>query len=378
MKTKTKELVSLRQRPTRNGGQSLYLDFTVDGVRTRKFLKMYLVPEKTKVDKIQNQETLKAAAAIKARRTVMLQDNKAGIKPRGADKPLGDYINELAESYRSRGKTAHSQTLDKIRRWLNDYGARATLRTVDRDYLLGFVRFMRKGKRVFRKKPGGEKVRRLSEGTICLYFTNLNTVFNKACREGLMDVNPISRMDPGEKPRMPESNREYLTLEEVKTLAAARCGNEQVRRAFLFSCFTGLRLGDIESLTWEKIKDTGNGLQIEATQTKTGKAVYVPLPPNAVSQLPGRSGGKVFRLPARGTTGEILRNWVKRAGIGKHISFHCARHTYATLLLNYGADIYTVSKLLGHTNVSTTQIYADIMDEKKRETVSLIPDIGES
>jgi len=150
-----------------------------------------------------------------------------------------------------------------------------------------------------------------------------------------------------------------------------------VKRAFLFSCFTGLRLSDIEALTWDRIRDSGKGMQVESTQIKTGKAVYVPLSSNALAQLPERGRGRVFNLPVRYTMGEILANWVKRAGITKHITYHCSRHTYATLLLTYGANLYTVSSLLGHTDISTTQIYARIVDENKRKTVDLIPDIGE-
>lgn len=120
-------------------------------------------------------------------------------------------------------------------------------------------------------------------------------------------------------------------------------------------------------------------MQVEAKQIKTQRIVYIPLSSNALAQLPKRKKGqyKVFDLPNRMAICEYVHKWVKKAGIQKHISFHCARHTYATLLLTYGANIYTVSSLLGHTNVITTQIYAKIIDDNKRKTVDLIPAIGE-
>lgn len=362
--TKTKELVTLRRRKTKNGGWTLYLDYTVNGVRTREFLKMYLVPEKTRIDKIQNKETLMAAEAVKTRRTIEAQEGKAGIR-RGGEKNMSvtEYVAVRAGFYREQGQASQAETMDKIRRWLLDYGRKAALRTADKEYVLGFVRHMRK--------------RGLSEGTVYLYFSNLNTVFNSARKDDLLETNPISKMDAREKPRAPESNREYLTLDEVRRLSDTACGNGSVKRAFLFACFSGLRLSDIEALTWDSIRDSGKGMQVEATQIKTRRTVYVPLSSNALAQLPERGEGKVFTLPNRPTIGEDIRNWVKRAGIKKRVTFHCARHTYATMLLTFGADIYTVSSLLGHTNLSTTQIYAKIIDENKRRTVDLIPDIGE-
>ncbi|MBR5660602.1 MAG: site-specific integrase [Bacteroidales bacterium] len=362
--TKPKELVTLRQRKTKNGGQTLYLDYTVNGVRTREFLRMYLVPERTRVDKLQNRETLIAAEAMKTRRTIEMQEGKAGIR-RAAERDMlvTDYVKERAEFYRKQGQVGQAGTMDKIRRWLLDYGRRATLRTVDKRYILEFVRHMRQ--------------RGLAESTIYLYFSNLNTVFNHAYREDLIRENPISKMDVPERPRPPESNREYLTFDEVRKLTETRCGNESVKRAFLFACFTGLRLSDIEALTWDRVRDSGRGMQVEATQIKTKRAVYVPLSSNALAQLPERGEGKVFDLPNRVTIGEDIRDWVGRAGIGKRVTFHCARHTYATMLLTFGANLYTVSSLLGHANISTTQLYAKIVDENKRMTVDLIPSIGE-
>ena len=359
-----KELVTLRQRATKDGGSTLYLDYMLDGVRTREFLKMYLVPEHTKIDKIQNQETLKLANAMKAKRIIELQEGRSGIKRRKRkDMLLTDFIKEQQESYRLQGKPNYVLTLSKILRWLNDYGKKTTLLTIDKDYILDFCRHM---------KDNG-----LSEGTVHMYFANLNTVFNNAYREGKMPENPISRIEWSQRPKRPESTREYLTLDEIKILKATRCGNPAVKQAFLFACFTGLRLSDIEALQWEQIRKTGNGWQVEAKQIKTGKIVYVPLSQNALDQLPSphKKKGKVFALPCRYQVGDGLKNWIKRSGITKTITFHCSRHTYATLLLTYGGDIYTVSHLLGHTNVQTTQIYAKIVDETKRKTVDLIPDL---
>lgn len=363
---KEKELVTLRKRGMKNGGSSLYLDYTVDGVRTREFLKMYIVPEHTKIDKIQNQETLKAAIALKTKRIVELQEGKAGIKTvTRKDVPLTDFINEMKASYKEEGKHFYVQALTKLSNWLGKYGRKTTLKTIDKGYIMGFCRFM--------------ETNGLSRGSVFLHFSILRTVLNKAYRAGLMRENVIAGMEADERPKRPDTEREYLTLDEIRKLMEVRCRNESTERAFLFSCFTGLRISDIETLTWEKIRDNGHGLQVEAKQVKTGKVVYVPLSSNAISQLPSpsRKKGKVFTLPARSTIGEYLDHWVKKAGIPKHISFHCARHTYATLLLTYGANIYTVSSLLGHTNVQTTQIYAKIVDENKRRTVDLIPDIGE-
>ena len=358
--SEAKELVTLRKRAMKDGGYSLLLYYTIDGVRTREFLKMYLVPERTKIDQLQNEETLKVANALKAKRILEIQEGRVGIRTRSRkDMLLTDFIKEQQEGYRKQGKPGYALTLSKIARWLNDYGKKTTLMTVDKEYVLDFCRHMRDND--------------LSEGTIFMYFSNLNTVFNNAYRAGLMQENPISRIERSRKPKQPETTREYLTLDEVKVLSKTRCGNGDVKSAFLFACFTGLRLSDIEALSWEQIRKVESGHQLEMRQTKTRKNVFIPLSANAMSSLPrSRKSGRVFQnLPSRNEIGTNIARWVKKAGITKHITFHCSRHTYATLLITYGADIYTVSSLLGHTDV------AKIVSEKRRKAVDLIPAIGE-
>ena len=144
-----------------------------------------------------------------------------------------------------------------------------------------------------------------------------------------------------------------------------------------------MRYSDVKGLTWEKIFRVGDGAyQVEIKQQKTGETLYLPLSDNAMQWLPDRGSSlesdNVFPLPNSTTTIEkYLGIWSRDAGIKKHVTFHVARHTNATLMIYFGADIYTVSKLLGHTNVRTTQVYAKIVDESKRKAVNLIPNIKE-
>ncbi len=349
----------------KNGGQSLYLDYTLDGVRYKEYLKMYLVPEKTRLDKKQNELTLKTAQGAKAKMIVKLQDGMAGFHTQEQkDILLSDYLLQQAEGYRRRGHKEYANTLDKIRCWIDKYHRRVSLRQTTKEYVTDWVQFLR---------DSG-----LADSTVYVYFNNLNSLMNFAYREGMIVENPLHRMDKTLKPTRPESHREYLTLEEVELLKHTRCGNEAVKRAFLFACFTGLRLSDIERLTWANIKPTDSGWQVEERQMKTRKIVVVPLSTNAMEFLPERGGDDelVFKgLPCRPEVGTNIRNWVKRSGITKKITFHCSRHTNATLLLTYGVDLYTVSSLLGHKHIETTQIYAKVVNAKKVTAVNTIPTI---
>lgn len=360
--TRNKELVSLRQRKLKNGGYSLLLDYQLDGIRTREFLKMYLVPVRNRIDEEQNVQTLKAANMIKARRIVEIQEGKAGIGKKQKDVLLTDYLKSQVEYYRNQGKMSYARVIACILRWVTDYGHRCTLRKMDKDFIMGYVNFMRDND--------------VAPTTLHTYYANLSVVMNNAYRDGLIDENPFKRIPLQNRPKRIQPERDYLTLDEVQLLAKTPCEYEMVKRAFLFSCFTGLRLSDIEALTWDKIKRSGDGLQVEERQKKTGSIVYVPLSDNAIEWLPPvREGNFVFKLPKRTYTAQAIRDWIEDAGIGKKITFHCARHTYATLLITYGTDIYTVSSLLGHGSVSATQIYAKVINEKKRNAVFKIPNI---
>ena len=170
-----------------------------------------------------------------------------------------------------------------------------------------------------------------------------------------------------------------MTIEELKRLIGTECKYEIMKQAFLFSCLCGLRVSDIRKLKWNDLQKSGERIRIEIKMQKTKEPLYLPISDEALKWLPQQNEAKgddlIFPLTHEGTINKILQKWSKDAGIIKHISFHVARHTHATMMLTLGADLYTVSKLLGHKNIATTQIYAKIVDKKKEEAISLIPNL---
>ena len=148
----------------------------------------------------------------------------------------------------------------------------------------------------------------------------------------------------------------------------------------MFSCLTGLRKSDIEKLTWGEIRKQDDFTRIVFKQKKTGGQEYLDISAQAAAYLGPRKNDddRVFEGFTYGAwTSLELKRWAVAAGITKNITFHCGRHTFAVMMLDLGADIYTVSKLLGHRELSTTQIYAKVLDKNKQAAVNLIPNINE-
>ncbi len=225
-------------------------------------------------------------------------------------------------------------------------------------------------------------LKNLSPNSASVYLARIKTACHQAVRDGIFPRDPALDVSIKKK----ETRREYLTLEELQKLAATPCSNEETKRAFLFSAFSGLRYSDVKALTWRKVKPVDGGYVLEFTQQKTGEVETLPLSEQAGAILRNQASAQVspritttipdeavFKLGAQQTIDKAIRLWVKRAEIQKKISFHCARHTFATLGLTDGVDLYTMSKLLAHRDMASTQIYAKIVDQKKREAVNLLP-----
>ena len=373
-KMRTKEPVRIRFRQLACGSKSIYLDIYRDRKRSYEFLKLYLVPEKTSADKSVNEMTMEAVYYIKAQRTKELLNGEIGLKQtEGKRILLTDWMLTRQERATNnailagRHGVSCADTIKATRKHLIRYidqcyhGSAITLASVDKAFCAGFVLFL--------------KERGLSANTCRLYFSKLAAALNAAYKNEIIRNNPATLLDDSQKTKMQPTRRAYLTAAELQLLKDTPCPNEQVKIAFLFSCLCGLRWSDIQSLTWNKINRSRDVWQVETKMQKTQRIIYLPLSLEARRYLPERRDTEhlqVFALPCLSAANKDIQKWVKRAGIDKHITFHCARHSFATLLLTLGADLYTTSKLLGHSDIKVTQIYAAIVDKKKWDTVSLL------
>ena len=389
---KLKEPVRIRFKQLSNGNQSIYLEYYtgdvirkenyVGGKRKYEFLKLYLIPERTREDKAKNEATLALAKAIQSKRIVEVQNDAHGFQNTNKSRVnLLDYLENIGKQSAEQGSRNYARTvLNTVRALKLFRGDYIAFRDVDKEFLSEFTDYLRqmpKASKYGVLKAGG----RLSNNSVVSYYGTLRTAINRAYKEGIIAVNPTKEFDFASKVRQEPSRREYLTIDELKTLINTECRHEIVKRAFLFSCLCGLRVSDIRKLRWCDLQRSGGRVRIEITMQKTKEPLYLPISDEALKWLPERGEANdsdfIFPLTHEGTVNDTLQHWAKVAGITKHISFHVARHTHATMMLTLGADLYTVSKLLGHKNIATTQIYAKIVDKKKEEAIGLIPNLME-
>jgi len=215
----------------------------------------------------------------------------------------------------------------------------------------------------------------LAQNTKHTYFNKLKAAIKQAFKKGYLPENYAMRVD-GIKSA--ETKREFVTLEELKVLANTECDNPIVKQAFLFSALTGLRFSDIAKLTWGDLQGSDkDGYFIRFQQKKTKGQETLDIPKSARTLLGESKDRKeqLFKgLKYSAWTNVKIKEWILRAGIHKKITFHCARHSFATIQLDLGTDIYTVSKLLGHKELRTTQIYAKVMDKNKKAAMNKLDD----
>lgn len=206
---------------------------------------------------------------------------------------------------------------------------------------------------------------KISQNTASHYFAIIKAALRMAFIDDFLQVNIAEKVagirnNPG--------RREALTMDEVNKLIQTPCEYDVIRRASIFSILTGIRHCDIKALRWKQLIEVDGMWRVDFTQEKTKGVEYMPICNAAYAICGERMEPEryVFEgLPDPSWISKPLKKWIEAAGITKHITFHCFRHTYATLQLTMGTDIYTVSKMLGHTKVTTTQIYTKIVDSKK-------------
>ena len=371
-----KEPIRLRQRKTPGGRVSLYLDIYLNGRRSYEYLHLYLVPETSREDRRKNRETLQMAEAVRAKRVVQLRDKEFGFKQAFAEETrFFDYYEEMLRKRFKGVERTKWRSWRSCLKQLHDYEPNRdiTFADITPEWVQGFRDHLDSA------QAWGESCavsdRKLKQNTKLGYFVLLRACLKRAFEERIIAENPMRGVEMY-KPQ--ETARQYLTIDEVRRLAATECIYPSVKRAFLFSCLTGLRRSDIVRLRWGDVQHQSGFVRLLFRQKKTGGQEYLDISPKAAALMGerGDADGFVFdALPTTTPTNDAVRRWVARAGIEKAVTFHCARHTFAVMMLDLGTDIYTTSKLMGHREVSTTQIYAKVLDKNKQAAVSKIPSI---
>ena len=223
---------------------------------------------------------------------------------------------------------------------------------------------------------GGGKPGTISQTTASTYFSILKAALKQAFVDEYLTTDLAAKVK-----NIPPNNvrRNYLTETELNQLANTPCDIPVLKRAALFSALTGLRHCDIQKLRWSEVQRDGDSYRLNFTQQKTKEVEYMPISEQAYKLCgePKEPRRLVFEdLTDAAWISKPLKRWLDAAGITRKITFHCFRHTFATLQLANGTDIYTVSKMLGHTNVKTTQIYAKVVNQKKEQAANAIKIAG--
>ncbi|MBB1139304.1 site-specific integrase [Myroides odoratimimus] len=372
--------ISLIERKLKDGSVNLAIEYykgseiTPEGkrkhIREYENLKLYLYGEpKNANEKKENKETLLLAKKLLAIREAEYYQGKFDLKntTKGKRRFL-DYFHEKTEEKINSPKNYGNWTATMVH----------LKRCISPNIIFDDIdeKFVKRIRTYFDKEARTKSDLPLSLNSKYSYFNKFKACLRAAFDEGYLAINYAPKAKSFEQA---ESQREYLTFNEVQDLANTECKYEVLKRAFLFSCFTGLRWSDINTMTWSEVRDEDDSYRINFRQEKTDGVEYLYISKQARDLLGERKGNmnRVFiGLKYSAVYNNAIVLWCNKAGISKHITFHSARHTHAVILLENGADIYTVSKRLGHREIRTTAIYAKIVDERMKAAANFFPSVN--
>lgn len=374
--------ISLNKRKLKDGRISLSVEFyrgsetNEEGKRRhlRDFenLDTYLIADpKNSKERKENKEKLEFAENVLAIRKAEFVQGKFDFKNTTKSKRV--FLNFFAEL------TEEKQQKDSSNNYGNWFSTLQHLkRIVSKNLTFDDIdeAFIKRVRNYFDNEARTKSDLPLSQNSKYSYFNKFKAALRNAFDNGYLTINYAPKIKSFDQA---ESQREYLTFDELQSLAKAECKYPVLKKAFLFSCLSGLRWSDINKMVWAEVRDEGNISRVNFIQDKIDGVEYLYISAQARHLLGERQGqrDRVFKgLKYSMTNNTEIVRWCNRAGVPKHITFHSARHTNAVLLLENGADIYTVSKRLGHREIRTTAIYAKIVDSKMKEAAEMIPELN--
>lgn len=370
--------VTLREKLLKSDKISLYLDYypaiinpNTGGETRREFLNLYILKNpKTTEEKKNNKETLSFANAVRSKREVQIRNQEFGFKENvKININLSDFYKRIVDDYYNKGSKSNHGSWQSSLKHFNAYCHKGiSTNQID----LNFVNLYRDYLLNAHTNRNVEVPKKISHNTAATYFKHFLYVLKQAYKESFIK-NDLAK--DAEYIKEKETHREYLNEEELILLWNTEIKDLKVKHIALFSALTGLRFSDIINLDWTNVfNDKHQGNYIQFREQKTGSIKNHPISNDAYNILKKQDSkvGLVFGGIKYSQVTRPLKEWLLASGITKKISFHNFRHSYATLQLANGTDIYTVSKLLGHKNISTTQIYTKVLDKNKIEAANRI------
>ena len=370
-----------------DGRESLYLEFYlgysfVESKNGKTYTKVNRECERlglflwqaprTPIERQSNKDALDLAKKIRFERGQELLERGRGYRVKKEAINLLDYFQTYIDRYTKKDIRMVKLAISRFRDFLNDtpeykkYSKRIKPEQLSRDMVIAFSEYLQSRSR--------------GEGANSL-FARFKKVIKYAVEHDIIAKNPCLGIVI--KTDINQLKKEILSLDEINQLVGTRDErqNPDVRRAFLFCLFTGLRFCDVKDLTFENVDFANRLLKFEQSKTKghsSSSGVVLPLDEGRLRLIgkpsqPDSRGELVFPLPSYNMCLKSVNRWVKAAGINKHISWHCARHSFAVNVLNNGANIKTVASLLGHSGLQHTQKYTRAIDSLKQEAIESLP-----
>ena len=314
------------------------------------------------IEKKSNETIKELADNIRAKRELDLAASDHDYIPKfKRDTDFLAYFQAFKDSYKNKDVRLVIAVLKYFTSFLNDEEIKyLPVKSLDEQLCKDFKNYLE-------SKVHGE--------TISNYYTKFRSAIQAAVKEKLI----LADVSAGVKIVKSDGlKKDILNLDEIVLLSKARCGNDQVKRAFFFSLNTGLRFCDVKALAWKNIdNDKIRFTQAKTKNTSSASNLTIDLNQTAFNMIGsrGKPDEKVFNLPSSTACNKDLKNWVKAAKIEKHITWHCARHSIAVNLLDNGTDVKTVASVLGHSGLKHVDKYLRVIDERKKQAVNRLPEI---
>jgi len=335
--------------------QRLHLDIYVGGQRHWEAIGLTLGS-----DKAANKETWRLAELIRQKREQQIVSGEWGLLDSLAGKQtLVAYAEQVAKRYSPNHPLSHSVA------YLRKHFGELQIGQLHEQAVEGFRHFLL-------------TETTLSKTTASGYFSMLKTIMRRAVRDRVVPHNAAGAI---RGIAVPDSDKPLLSTEELQRLARTSPGGElgtEIKRAFMLSCYCGLRISDLKSLLWSEIDRETH--EIRKRQKKTSNLVTIPLNESGWALIDDkqlhRRDEKVFPLlETKANLNDYLVRWSTTAGLDRRLGFHDGRRYFASAALAAGADVVTVSRLLGHRKLNQVQAYARTTDALKRQAVDNLPAI---